>query len=272
MAELAWAPGDPGVVCARVERDSGGGVCQGVLGRQGEFGDVVAQMQRLKAVRQVGLAGEPLVDDFTAVVAAVWSRRLPSRGLVTGLAIGFTGVLAINLPAARDDAALTGIAMVLAATLLYGVAFNLAGPLETRNGALPVIFRALLIALVIDTPAGIMGLTESSPTASSMVAMVLLGALSTGVAFVAFATLVGRVGASRASVTVYFVPVVALTLGVTALGEPITGLATAGIALVLLGAYLTGRGTRPHEHTSNTPPHDTERRLPRENPTNLMNR
>lgn len=182
---------------------------------------------------------------FTALVAAVWSRRLPGRGLVAGLATGFTGVLAVNLPAAQGDATLTGVVMVLGATVLYGVAFNLAGPLEQRNGALPVIFRALLVALVIETPAGVIGLTESSPTAVGLLAMVALGALSTGVAFVAFTTLVGRVGAGRASVTVYVVPVVAVTLGVTTLGEPLAALSVAGIALVLLGAYLTGRPRPP---------------------------
>lgn len=180
---------------------------------------------------------------FTAVVAAVWARRLPGRGLVAGLATGFTGVLVVNLPAVQGGATLTGVAMVLAATMLYGVAFNLAGPLEGRNGALPVIFRALLVALVLDTPAGVIGLTQSSPTAAGLLAMVALGALSTGVAFVAFTTLVGRVGPARASVTVYLVPVVAVALGVTALGEPLAPLSVAGIALVLLGAYLTGRRT-----------------------------
>lgn len=185
---------------------------------------------------------------FTAVLAAGWSRRLPGRGTAVGLAIGFVGVLAVNLPAARGGARLAGIAMVLSATLLYGVAFNLAEPLEERNGALPVLYRALVVAVVVDTPAGVLGLADSSPGATALVSMVALGALSTGVAFVAFTTLVGRVGASRASVTVYLVPVVALALGVAVRGEPVAALSLAGVVLVLLGAYLTGR------HTDGVPP------------------
>ncbi|HET6636309.1 MAG TPA: DMT family transporter [Streptomyces sp.] len=178
---------------------------------------------------------------FTAVIAACWARRLPGRSVTAGLAVGFVGVLAVNLPAARGGASVAGIVMVLAAALCYGVAFNLAEPLETRNGPLPVIFRAMVVALVAETPAGIVGFAESTPTVSVMLAMLVLGALCTGAAFVAFTTLVGRVGASRASVTVYIVPVVAIVLGVTVRGEPIAALSLAGIALVLLGAYLTGR-------------------------------
>lgn len=182
---------------------------------------------------------------FTAVIAAIWSRSLPGRSVVAGLAVGFVGVLAVNLPEARGGASVAGIVMVLAAALLYGVAFNLAEPLETRNGPLPVIFRAMVVALIAETPAGVVGLAGSTFTAKDMLAMLALGALCTGAAFAAFTTLVGRVGASRASVTVYIVPVVAIVLGVTVRSEPIAALSMAGIALVLLGAYLTGRRSSP---------------------------
>jgi len=69
--------------------------------------------------------------------------------------------------------------------------------------------------------------------------MAVLGAVCTGLAFAAFATLVGRVGATRGSVTVYLVPVVAIVLGVAVNGEPVQPVSLAGIALVLAGAYLT---------------------------------
>ena len=49
--------------------------------------------------------------------------------------------------------------------------------------------------------------------------MVPLGVLSTGLAFVWMALLVGRVGGPRGAVAIYFVPVVAVALGVVLLGE-----------------------------------------------------
>jgi drug/metabolite transporter (DMT)-like permease len=150
-------------------------------------------------------------------------------------------VLTVSLPAAGGGASLAGIGLVLLATVLYGVAFNLAEPLENRNGALSVIWRAQLVALAIDTPAGVAGLAHSTPHLSGLAAMVGLGVLSTGAAFAAFTTLIARVGATRASVTIYLVPVVAVGLGASTSGEPIAPLSLAGIALVLLGAYLTGR-------------------------------
>ena len=63
----------------------------------------------------------------------------------------------------------------------------------------------------------------------------------TALTYVWFTTLVGRVGATRGSVTLYFVPVVAILLGAVLLGESIEAVAILGTALVLAGAYLTSR-------------------------------
>jgi drug/metabolite transporter (DMT)-like permease len=179
---------------------------------------------------------------FTMLVATLWSRRLPTRTQVAGLVVGFAGVVAIGWPAVRGaDATAVGAGLVLLATMFYGVAFNLAVPLEERNGALPVIWRAQLVALVLVTAPGLVGVGGSAWSWSSMAAMVVLGALSTGVAFVCFTTLAGRVGAARGSVTVYFIPVVAVIVGVVLASETVAGIALAGTALVLLGAYLTSR-------------------------------
>ena len=57
-------------------------------------------------------------------------------------------------------------------------------------------------------------------------------------------TLVGRVGASRGSIAIYFIPVVAILLGVFVLGEPLAPSAVAGTGLVLGGAWLGSRAER----------------------------
>ena len=185
---------------------------------------------------------------FTALVAALVVRQLPGRVQAAGLLIGFLGVVAITSPSLGEgESSGLGIALVLCATVLYGCAFNLLGPLQRRNGALPVILRAQAVALVLLAPAAAVGATESEFAWSSMAAMVALGALGTGVAFVAFTTLVGRVGATRGAVTIYFVPVVAIVLGALLLDESIELAAILGTALVLAGAFLTSRQERARD-------------------------
>lgn len=74
-----------------------------------------------------------------------------------------------------------------------------------------------------------------------MLALIPLDVLGTALAFIAIATLIGRVGAPRGSVAVYLVPMVAIALGVSFLGEPVHPLAFSGALLIILGAWLTSR-------------------------------
>jgi drug/metabolite transporter (DMT)-like permease len=57
------------------------------------------------------------------------------------------------------------------------------------------------------------------PGRGPALAMLLLGILGTGLAFVPMTTLVGRIGGPRGAVATYFIPVVAIVLGVL-LEEP----------------------------------------------------
>jgi drug/metabolite transporter (DMT)-like permease len=59
-----------------------------------------------------------------------------------------------------------------------------------------------------------------------------------------WALLVGRVGGPRGAVATYFIPVVAIVLGVLVLGEQVAPSAVAGTALVVTGAWLTSRPER----------------------------
>jgi drug/metabolite transporter (DMT)-like permease len=177
-----------------------------------------------------------------AAWAVVLLRRPLPRVHAVGLLIGFAGVLAISWPQLQGSrATMLGAGLVVLAVVLYGLAVNLAVPLQQRYGALPVLLRAQLAALVLLLPFGIQGLGGSSFTWPSVLAMVPLGVLGTGVAFVLMTTLVGRVGGPRGAVATYFIPVVAIALGVLFLGERVAPAALAGTALVVAGAWLTSR-------------------------------
>lgn len=189
---------------------------------------------------------------FTAAFAALWFRHALDPRLLAGLGVGFVGVVAIGLPNVQGSATLAGVGMALAASMFYGMAFNLSGPLQQRNGALPVIWRAQLVALVVVAPFGVPGLASSTPTAGGVLAMVALGGLGTGVGFVFFTVLVGRVGAPRASVTTYLIPVIALALGAGLAGESVALLSLAGVVLVLLGAAIATTSRR--RRTRRRPP------------------
>ncbi len=82
---------------------------------------------------------------------------------------------------------------------------------------------------------------DAVPTPGGWLAVVVLGVLGTGVAFVLAGTLAGRVGGARASVLTYLIPPWAIALGVLFLDESVAPIALVGTAVVLLGAFLATR-------------------------------
>jgi drug/metabolite transporter (DMT)-like permease len=129
------------------------------------------------------------------------------------------------------------------ALVSYGVAINLARPLQQRNGALPVVWRALGVAVILTAPLGAPALLAAQWTPRALMAVLALGCLGTAAANAIMATAAGRLGATRASATTFLIPVVALLLGVIVRGEHVAAIAIAGGALCLAGAWLIRRGT-----------------------------
>jgi len=182
---------------------------------------------------------------FAALFASILLRRIPGRFQLAGLTLGFGGVLAIAWPALAGARVTTiGVLLVLVAVVLYGLSINLAVPLQQRYGALPILLRAQLFAMAAMAPVAAVQLPASEWSWSAALATVPLGVFGTGLAFVAMTTLAGRVGATRGSVAIYFLPVVAIVLGVIFLDETVATMSLAGTGLVMVGAWLTSRKER----------------------------
>jgi len=190
---------------------------------------------------------------FTALVATAIVRKAPPRGQVLGLAIGLLGVFCIALPSINGpsidngSSSTFGVVLVLSALTLYGVALNVAGPLQREYGALPVLWRAQFVAVVLLSPMGVYSLRNSEFAWRPFAAVIVLGVFGTAIAHFAMATLAGRIGATRASAGLYLMPATALLLGVTLRHENVAVLAIVGSVLAMLGAYVLGRSKR-HAH------------------------
>lgn len=190
---------------------------------------------------------------FTALVAALVVRALPPGRQLSGLAVGLLGIVLTALPSWSEGASSAiGILMIVGAIACYGIALNLAGHVQRRFGSLPVMVRALAVAFVLTAPLGIVGVFDSSFAWRSAFAVLALGSLGTGLAFVLMASNAGRFGGTRASSTTYLIPAVALALGLTFRGESVEPLAVVGTGVALGGAYLinTARTRAPVPHSA----------------------
>ncbi|MFG2651990.1 DMT family transporter [Streptomyces sp. NPDC048436] len=194
-------------------------------------------------------AASPLWGMALSLVAL--SEDRPTRRRVAGLGIGFLGVLTV-LGAWQGFSGLDfgGTAMALLASLSYPIGWIYVRRTLARHGHSNLSLSAgqLLIAtveLAVVTP-----LFTSLPTHFPMVpllAIVALGALGTGLAFLIQYGLVSEVGPTTAQMVTYFVPVIATAAGVAVLGESLSWSTPVGAVIILAGAALTQ--SRPRERS-----------------------
>lgn len=182
---------------------------------------------------------------FTAVTGSLMLRQAPGPRQLVGIPLGFLGAATIALSAASaGPSQLHGVIMIVAATLCYGTALNIATPLQQRYGSLSVTARMMPIAAVLTTPFGLASLPGSRLAWPAIAAIVVLGFFGTGVAYILMGRFVGRVGSTRASTINYLVPVVALGLGVVFRNDHVRPAAVVGVVLAILGAYVASRRER----------------------------
>jgi drug/metabolite transporter (DMT)-like permease len=189
---------------------------------------------------------------FVIVIAALFLRgeQITVNRLV-GLVVGFVGVAILvgldirNLGSAN---ALGEIAL-LGATISYAIgAVYSKAHVHGLRPMIPALLQVFFAFLVISVLAL---LTEhpfaSVPAPEALLAVVWLGLLGSGLAYLSYFRILQRWGATRASMVAYLLPVVGIALGALVLQEPIAPSTFLGTALVIGGIALVNSryGTRP---------------------------
>jgi drug/metabolite transporter (DMT)-like permease len=184
------------------------------------------------------------------------SNRLAPTGLA-GVGVGMIGVaLLFGVDLSGDAMALVGGLMVLGAGFLYAAGSMILqrtmsdvapAAAATASMAVSAVLTAPLIAF--DVPSG--------ADWDSVGAVLALGVLGTGLAFLVFYTLIGELGTARASIVAYLAPGFSVGYGVALLGESITAGTIAGLALILVGSWLGANGKLPAAASRSAPSRST---------------
>ena len=125
---------------------------------------------------------------LSAIAGTLITRTLPSRAVVVGLAVGFSGAVLMALPGiGAGGTEARGVLLIGLALVSYGVAIHIARPLQQRHGALPVVWRALGVSLVVTAPLGLPALTHAAWVPRAFAAVLALGAFGTAIANVVMA-------------------------------------------------------------------------------------
>ena len=194
---------------------------------------------------------------FGAVVAWIWLHDKPTRSRMLGLLIGFAGVAMLAWdktgfkPGASGIAPLWAVLACLLACICYAVSAS-----YTRR------FLSDLPPLVIATGSQIgatLGLAlpalwlwpAQMPSLNAWLALLVVGVVSTGIAYILFFRLIANAGPSRALSATYVVPVFAVFYGLIFLGEHVTAWMLICAAVIVAGTALsTGLIKLRRQHSS----------------------
>jgi drug/metabolite transporter (DMT)-like permease len=180
---------------------------------------------------------------FAIVLSALFLPDEPMRvnGLV-GLVVGFIGVVIITSRGLTSTgSSITGEIALLGAAFSYA-----AGAVYSRRNVrglapmIPAVFQVTFAFLITGTLAVLLEQPwTAAPDAEAAFAILWLGLLGSGVAYLFVFRLFANWGATRTTLVAYLLPVVGIVLGYLVLDEPVdarlilgTGLVIAGVALV----------------------------------------
>lgn len=181
---------------------------------------------------------------FGALIAWFWLKDRPTGSRILGLAVGFGGVALLAWDKASFKPSASGIAPAwavlacLGACVCYGIA---ASATKRHLGGLPSLVTAagsqVGATLALALPALWLA-PAKMPGTQAWLAVIAVGTLCTGVAYVLYFKLIEQAGPARALAVTFVVPVFALVYGALFLGEGVTvwmllcaGVIVAGTAL-----------------------------------------
>jgi drug/metabolite transporter (DMT)-like permease len=178
---------------------------------------------------------------FGAVIAWIWLKDKPDKYRMIGLALGFFGVilLASGKTNFKPGGAGWAVMACLLATLCYGIAANFAKrylkgvhPLATATGSQMGACLGLAIPSIWFWPATMPGL-------HAWLAVMVLGILCTGIAYVLYFRIIEHAGPTRALAVTFVIPVFAVIYGVVFLSEKLTMLMVGCGVIIIVGTALS---------------------------------
>jgi drug/metabolite transporter (DMT)-like permease len=177
---------------------------------------------------------------FGALVAFVWLRDRPAPARITGLIVGFSGVLILvwgRLSVASDGGGFAVLAG-LSAAVLYGISANYAKKRMSDIDPYVIATGSLIAATVVLLPVAYLYWPETPPTRGGWASAVLLAVICTGIAYIIYFRLLSRIGPSKTLAVTYLIPAFGLLWGHLLLQEPISTSMIVGCAVILLGTTL----------------------------------
>jgi len=179
---------------------------------------------------------------WMVVIAAAIGRERPGYGTLIGIAVSFSGVVAIAAGRGFGFASAPHTLAVLAAAIAGAVYTIAQKSLVSRYGALRFTIAAAWGGALVLLPAaaGLPAAVHAAP-ASATIAVVYLAIFPGALGYASWSYAAARASAAVAGSALYLIPGVSMVLSNLLLGEVPSGRALIGGALVLAGVAVVHR-------------------------------
>ena len=185
------------------------------------------------------------------LAALVFPDEPITLGRLVGVIVGYVGVVVLVAPGlagALNGSEMTGEVALLGSTVSYAVgAVYARRNIKGLRPMIPAVFQVGFAFLIVAT----LALVFEKPLAvawntNALIAVLWLGLLGSGAAYLIMFRLLGRIGATATSQLAYLLPVVGIVTGALMFNEAVDGRVIGGTALILGGVTLVNSkfGTR----------------------------
>ena len=182
---------------------------------------------------------------FGALVAWVWLKDRPHRTRIVGLTVGFLGVALLAwdkasfTPNASGGSTGWAVLAVLLACLCYGIAASFTKRYLTGMPSLVTATGSQLGATAGLALPTFWFWPQTTPSIGAWLALLAVGVLCTGVAYILYFRLIENVGPARSLTVTFVVPVFAVMYGVVFLNETVSLWMLFCGAIIVLGTALS---------------------------------
>jgi drug/metabolite transporter (DMT)-like permease len=192
-----------------------------------------------RAPAGIGAITNSLAVLFAALIARLFYSEPIGPLRLAGLALGFVGVFVLANPHSEGAAVWPAALAGTTAAFLYGIGANLMRRVVGSVPAAALAASTLLTSALLLLPFALASWPAAPIPLRAWGSAVLLGAVCSGLAFVLYYRLIGRLGAVRAAAVTYLIPLFGLLWAWLFLGEvPTSSMALAAV-LILGGVGLS---------------------------------
>lgn len=222
----------------------------GIVILTGLFGNFIPALLFASAIKENGESSlasilNSLTPLFVIVIGVFFFKTKVQSRKITGVLVGFAGLVILNLlrgPVAAGD---NGVLLILIATIFYGVTVNLVSHYLKGIDGFKIASVSLAIMAIpscfIMWQQNVFTIARFDEEARWSIAVAcLLGVVGSAIATGLYYVLIQKAGGLFASLVTYAIPIVAIMWGLLA-NENISAAQIGCLAIILVGVYLANR-------------------------------